>query len=177
MKTKKVITGKVRLNYTNLFKPKAWENSFEERYSTTLIIPKKDIKTMNLVVKALEIATEEGKDLWKVYNPQDIKICVKDGDKEKGEDSTYKECYYINTSSKYKPGIVDINLNEILDEKQVYSGCYARCAIRFYPYMQEGSIGIGCSIDNVQKLGDGSVLGRSNAVDDFSVPYEEDILI
>lgn len=173
----RVITGKVRLNYTNLFKPRAMDNVSEEKFSTTLIIPKKDIKTMKLIVDALELATENGMVLWGEYNPADIKVCVKDGDKDKADDNAYKESYYVNASSKYKPGVVDINLNEIIDEKQIYSGCYARCAVRFYPYIQENNIGIGCSIENVQKLCDGEILGRNTAADDFSIPYEEDILI
>lgn len=173
----RVITGKVRLNYVNLLTKKSIDEVSEPKYYATLIIPKKDVKTMSLVVKALEDATEAGKAIWGEYNPESIKICVKDGDKEKSEDKAYHESYYINVSSKYKPGIVDVNLNEITDEREVYSGCYARCAIRFYPYSQEDNIGIGCSVENVQKLGDGEILGRASAVDDFSVPFEEELLI
>jgi hypothetical protein len=177
MSRTKVITGKLRLNYVNLFKSKAVEEGGDPRYSSTLIIPKKDFKTVNLIAEALDIATENGKILWGEYNPEDVFICVKDGDKEKLGEEAYKDSYYINASSKFKPGIVDNNLKEIIDEKQVYSGCYARCSINFYPYNQEGNIGIGCSIENVQKLSDGKLLGRSSAIDDFSTPYEEEILI
>ncbi|MEG3038453.1 MAG: DUF2815 family protein [Clostridia bacterium] len=173
----KVITGKLRLNYVQLFKPKAIEEGSEPKYSATLIIPKKDFKTVNQIAQALDIATENGKTLWGEQNLEKLTLCVKDGDKEKPGEETYKESYYINASSKYKPGIVDINLNEITEEKELYSGCYARCSINFYPYNQEENTGIGCSIENVQKLSDGEILGRSSAVDDFNTPYEEEILI
>ncbi|CEP49062.1 DUF2815 family protein [Paraclostridium sordellii] len=172
----KVITGKVRLNYTNLFKPKAIEEGSEPKYSATLIIPKKDMKIVNKIALALDSATENGKPIWKDQD-EEVLICVKDGDKEKIGEEAYKDSYFINASSKYKPGIVDINLNQIIDETQIYSGCYARCSINFYPYNQEGKIGIACSIENIQKLSDGEMLGRTSAAQDFSIPYEEDILI
>lgn len=173
----KVITGKLRLNYVHVFKPKAIEIGSDPKYSATLIIPKTDIKTVNPILTALEVATEHIRENYKEHDIKDTVICVKDGDKEKPTEKHYNNSYFINATSKYKPGIVDTNLNEITDETQIYSGCYARCSITFYPYNQEGKIGIGCSLENLQKLSDGELLGRSSAIDDFSTPYEEELLI
>ncbi len=173
----KVITRKVRLNYVNLFTPRSVEEGDEPRYSATLLIPKTDIITINHIKEAIEKSKENGKTLWGGIIPENLKIPIKDGDLEKSEDKDYTNHYFVNAAAKYKPGTVDLNLNEIIDPKEIYSGCYVRCAINFYPYRQDGNFGIGCSIENVQKLADGEILGRSSAVDDFSTPYEEEILI
>lgn len=173
----KVITRKVRLNYANLFTPRAVEEGEEPRYSASILINKSDSITINKIKEAIEKSKENGKTLWNNIIPQTLKLPIKDGDVEKSEDKDYSNHYFINTSAKYKPGIVDINLNEITDTKEIYSGCYVRCALSFYPYKQEENYGIGCSIDNIQKLADGEILGRSSAIEDFSMPYEEDILI
>lgn len=172
----KVITRKVRLNYANLFTPRAVEEGEEPRYSASILIEKSDIITINKIKEAIEKSKENGKILWNHTIPDNLKLPIKDGDIEKA-DKHYLNNYFINTSAKYKPGIVDINLNEIINPKEIYSGCYVRCAISFYPYRQDGNYGIGCSIENIQKLADGEILGRSSAIDDFSTPYEEDILI
>ena len=47
----KVITGKVRMNYTNLFTPKAVDLE-EGKYSLSILIPKADIDTVEKVKEA-----------------------------------------------------------------------------------------------------------------------------
>ncbi|MDM0258255.1 DUF2815 family protein, partial [Clostridioides difficile] len=57
---------------------------------------------------------------------------------------------------------------------EVYSGCYGRVSINFFPYNSAGNKGIGCGLQNVQKLADGEVLGgaRASAEADFSDDFE-----
>jgi hypothetical protein len=67
------------------------------------------------------------------------------------------------------PEIVDENCFEITDPEEVYSGCYGRVSMKFFPYKKEGNLGIGCGLDNVQKLEDGEViLTRISAEEDFA---------
>ena len=67
-----------------------------------------------------------------------------------------------------KPGIVDKDVNPILDQSELYSGCYGRASITFYAYNANGNKGIACGLQNLQKLEDGEPLGgKSNAADDF----------
>ena len=75
---------------------------------------------------------------------------------------------FLNANSTQKPGIVDKDLNEILDPDEVYSGCYGRASITFYPY-NNSSNGIAAALNNVQKLADGDRLGgaRATAEEDF----------
>ena len=48
----KVITGKVRFSYANVWEPKSI-NGGDEKYSVSLIIPKNDTKTINDIKKAI----------------------------------------------------------------------------------------------------------------------------
>ena len=99
----------------------------------------------------------------------------RDGDIEKCDIKEYENHYFINATSKYKPGIVDKKLNEINDEKEIYPGCYVRASINFYYFNKAGQVGIGCGINNIQKLADGEYIHiNSRPEDDFSI-IEDDL--
>ena len=65
--------------------------------------------------------------------------------------------------------MVDVNLNPILDSSELYSGCYARVSLNFFPYTNAGNKGVGVGLNNIQKLDDGEPLGgaRARPEDDF----------
>lgn len=100
---------------------------------------------------------------------------LRDGDIEKPDDPAYKDSYFLNVKSKTKPGLVDKDLNEIIDPSEFYSGCFCRMSIVAFPYSVNGSTGISFALQNVQKLADGPSLGgKANAADDFSSLSDED---
>lgn len=175
----KVITGKVRLSYAHLFKPTAISEGQEPKYSVCLLIPKSDKATLSKIKKAIEAAKQQGVSLWGGKIPANLKVPIRDGDEERPDQEEYVGCYFINANSKLKPGIVDRRLDEILDSTEVYSGCYARASINFFPYNQAGNRGIGCGLNNIQKLEDGDYLGgRSRPEDDFDAmddPEDDDM--
>lgn len=168
----KVTTGKVRLSYAHLFEPHAMNDGQEPKYSVSVIIPKSDKETLKAIKEATDAAKELGKDKWKGKIPANLKTPLRDGDTER-EDEAYAGCYFLNANSKNKPGIVDVNVQPILDATEVYSGCYARLTLNFYPYSASGNNGIACGLGNVQKLEDGEPLGGfSRAEDDFDAVGE-----
>jgi hypothetical protein len=170
----KVVTGKVRLSYAHLFKPVAISEGQEPKYSVCLLIPKTDKVTLKKIAAAIDAAKTAGTSLWGGKIPSNLKTPVRDGDAERPDQPEYADHYFINASSKQKPGIVDKHLNEILDSSEVYSGCYARASINFFAYNQAGNRGIGCGLNNIQKVADGDYLGgRSRAEDDFDT-WEDD---
>jgi hypothetical protein len=66
-------------------------------------------------------------------------------------------------------------MNPILDQADLYSGCYVRASINLYPFNKNGNKGIGAGLNNIQKLADGEPLGgRSRAEDDFEAVAEKD---
>ena len=60
----KTITGKVRLSYVNVFKPRAQEEGQEPKYSVCVLIPKSDKDTVAKVKAAIEAAKANGADQW-----------------------------------------------------------------------------------------------------------------
>ena len=78
------------------------------------------------------------------------------------------------------PQVVDRNVQPILDQSEVYSGCYGRISVNFYGFNSNGNRGIAAGLGNIKKLRDGESLGgRTNAEDDFDaveVDDEEDFL-
>ena len=172
----KVVTGKVRFSYANVWQAKSINGS-EEKYSVSLIIPKSDAKTIEEIQVAMEEAKKEGIAKFGGKIPANLKLPLRDGDVDRPDDEAYQGCYFINANSKDKPQIVDKKVKPILDPNEVYSGCYGRASINFYAFNQNGNKGIACGLGNLQKLEDGEPLsGHSRAEDDFEAYGEDDFL-
>lgn len=175
----KVVTGKIRFSYVNVFKPRAASEGQEPKYSACLLIPKSDKTTITRIKAACEAARMGSASLFNGKVPEKLKLPIHDGDGEMPNGGEYgEECkghWVINVSSKSKPGIVDRDKQEILNSSEFYSGCYGRAAINFYAYNVNGNKGIAAGLNNVQKLTEGEPLGgRSRAEDDFSDDWDDD---
>lgn len=173
----KVVTGKVRLSYANIFEPRSINGS-EPKYSVSLIIPKDDTQQIEVIKQAIENAKERDKHKWGGKIPANLKLPLRDGDLERPEDEAYANSYFINANSTRPPAVVGLYKDAAtgkvikLTEEEVYSGCYARVSINFYGFNAAGNKGIACGLGNVQKIEDGERLGGgSSAEEDFD--FEE----
>lgn len=171
----KVLTGKVRLSYASLFE----KDETSGKYSTVILIPKSDKKTLKALKEAKKAAYELGKDnKLKGLAFERVPFTLRDGDdpvevKEENAD-VYAGHYFMNVSSATRPGVVDKDVQPILDSEEVYSGCYARVSLNLFAYNSNGNKGISAGLNNVQKLADGDPLGgRARAEDEFSA-WEDD---
>lgn len=168
----KVVTGKVRFSYVNIFKARSFQQGQDEKYSICLLIDKRDKATLSKIKAAIEAAKKQGiSDKWGGKLPANLKLPLRDGDAERAEEAPeYEGMYFLNANSNQKPGIVDADLNEILDPTEVYSGCYGRASINFFPFNSNGNKGIAVGLNNIQKLEDGEPLGasRASAEEDFA---------
>lgn len=171
----KVVTGQVRLSYVHLFEPNAIDGG-EPKYSCAILIPKTDKETIRKIKEATEAAKELGKASWGGKVPANIKTPLRDGDEERPDEEAYAGHYFLNASSKNKPGIakpigkVDgkTKFQDITDTTEVYSGCYGKVSLNFYPFNVSGNRGIAAGLNNVVKVQDGDFLGgRSSLSDDF----------
>lgn len=159
-----VTTGQVRLSYVHLFKPYANQPGQEPKYSATLLIPKTDIATKQRIDAAINAAIQAGvTGKWNGVRPAQVKLPVWDGDglRQSGEPFG-PECkghWVITASSNQQQAIVDMAMNPIINQSDVYSGMYARVNVNFFPYFNSGNKGIGCGLGPVQKLADGEPLG------------------
>jgi hypothetical protein len=61
-----------------------------------------------------------------------------------------------------RPGVVDANLQDIIDDTQVYSGCWMRAQVRAFAYKQQGNKGVSFGLQNCQKLRDDEPIGKAN---------------
>ena len=172
----KVITGKVRASFVHIFEPQS-VNGSDPRYSCSFIIPKSDAETIGKIRAAIEEAKQSGVTKWGGKIPPNLKLPLRDGDAERADEAPeYEGMYFLNCNSNQKPGIVDKDLNEILDPDEVYSGCWGRASINFFPFNTNGNKGVGVGLNNIQKLKDDDRLGaaRASAESDFGGDDFED---
>lgn len=168
----KVVTGKVRFCYTNVFEPAAMSDEDTPKYSVCILIPKSDTKTIKAIEKAVKTAMEIGKS--KLANKAgqlppaaSLKLPLRDGDIDRSDDEAFAGMMFLNASTQRKPAVVDKDLNPIMDKNEFYSGCYGRASLNFYAFNVQ-SKGVAAGLNNLQKLEDGDMLaGGSSAEEDF----------
>ncbi len=160
----KVVTGLVRFSYLHVFEPRAMEGSDDKKYQVSLIIPRSDVKTLTAINAAIEAAKLEGKDKLgkggKLYQP------LRDGDDERPDDEAYKNSFFINASSRVQPGLVDRNLNKIIDPSELYSGCFGVASIKFFAFNTNGNKGVAAGLNHLMKVKDGPALGGAGKAED-----------
>ena len=182
----RVKIGEVRLSYCHLFTPKASTEGTEKKYSVTLLIPKSNTALVNAIKDAVKAAFMSGvaskfggkpaPGTWN--NPLrdgDETVTDEDGQEKRIKGEEFTGCYYINATSKTKPGVVKIvkmngekKLVEVTDESEVYSGCYGVVSVNFFPFNNAGNKGVAAGLNNVLKTKDGDFLGgRSSAQSEF----------
>ena len=182
-----IITGpKTRLSYVHLFESRSFDGG-DPAYSVCLIIPKDDMRTREKIRKAVEAAYNAG--AWKLAGEDGeipamngIHLPTHDGDRNRPGDPAYEDAFYINARCTDPPKLFDQGGSEITDRRKIYSGCYAKCKLRFFAYNHgPESRGIAVSLLGLRKAADGERLGvpACTAADfeaDDVFPEEEDFL-
>lgn len=168
-----VVTDKVRLSFVHLFTPYAHQQGQEPKYSCTVLVPKSDVATKARIDAAIEAARQDGLSrIWGGAAPPNLPVPVYDGDGVRPNGESFgpecKGCWVFTAGSKQAPQVVDAAVQPILDQTEIYSGIYGRVSVNFFPYFAAGRKGIGCGLNNVQKLEGGEPLGgRTTAAEDF----------
>ena len=176
-----ITTGKVRFSYVNLFSPRAsTQDGVPGKYGVTLLIPKSDQFTIEKIKAAIIEAklSYEAKNAGKKL-PKTLKTSLHDGDGERPTGGEFgpecKGCYVITVNSNTPPIVVDANKQQILDQREVYSGCYGRAVINFYVYNTNGNIGVTAGVNGIMKLHDGDPLSGGVVTDaDWDDGWEDD---
>ena len=174
-----VVTGKVRLSFVNLFKPKAINEGDEPKYSVLLLIPKTDTETIDFIRRAQKNAIAAK---WGDKKPKKITQTLRDGDEEGPDDRPeYEGHYFMNVSSKYQPQLftrgtgADGKPLPLEREDELYSGCYAQVSINAYCFDVNGNKGVTFGINGCRKVADGESLGgRVDTSDDYDNDIVED---
>lgn len=173
IKDTSVRLGEVRFSYTAVFQPKKNDDGTPSKYGVCIIIPKEDTETVNLVKEAIDAAKQRGKmEKWGGKIPANVKSCLRDGDIDREDDEAFAGCYFLNASSRNKPGVKVLEdgvVSDALDEEDFYSGCYGAVTLDFFPYESSGNKGVGAGLNNVIKTRDGDRLsGGRSADEDFA---------
>lgn len=170
----KVIFGPCRLSYTHVFQKYSPDGGGDGKFMTNVLIPKSETKT----VKALNAAIEAAKNAaivskWGGRIPKKLDLPLHDGDDK--DDDIYSGHLFVNAKSSTRPGVVDVNRAPIVDEEEVYSGCWAIVSVTFYGYDVNGNRGVACGLNNIMKFRDDDRLGgRTSAENDFGDIDTED---
>ena len=165
-----------RFSYLHCWEPDS-VNGGDPKYSVSAIIPKSDTKTIAAIKAAVEQAKKDSVSKWGGKIPANLKLPLRDGDIDRPDDEAYANSYFFNANSRQAPQVVDARVQQILDQSEVYSGCYGKISVTFYGYNSNGNRGIAAGLGNIQKLRDGESLGgRSSAADDFQTEEDEDFL-
>lgn len=165
-----------RFSYLHCWEPDS-VNGGDPKYSVSAIVSKKDTATVNAIKAAIEQAKKDSVSKWGGKVPANLKLPLRDGDIDRPDDEAYAGCYFFNANSRQAPQVVDSKVQPILDQSEVYSGCYGKISVTFYGYNSNGNRGIAAGLGNIQKLKDGESLGgRTSATDDFQTEDDEDFL-
>jgi hypothetical protein len=168
----KLITPKARASFPNLFAPKAFAPGMEAKYSLTLLIPKSaDISALR------EATTQVAKEKWGSKMPKKLKSPLRDGDSDESARPEMAGHWFIRATAKTKPGLVDKDLQAIIDPEDFYAGCWCRASLIPFAYDQAGNQGVSFALLNVQKLKDDEPFtGRVSAEDEFQAVTDDELL-
>jgi len=161
------------LSYPHVFKPTAFQGEGEPKFSASFYVPKSE-KDFIKALKDRQAAAI--KELYGDKKPQNFEHWgIADGDDT--EDAAAKGCWIVKASNKTKPKVVDARGTDILDELEVYGGCYARASVQAKAYGTGAKGGVTLELLVVQKVGDGTPFGgaakaMSAAVDELGA-YED----
>lgn len=164
----KVVTGPVRLSFCHLFETHRQNEKQDPKYSVMILVPKTDTATIGAIERAQKAALEAGKgSRFGGTIPKVWKNTFRDADEEQDTEK-YPEMagmmfMTISANEKYPPGLVDRQVNPIVDRAELYSGCWARVSMRAFPFSAEGSKGVSFGLNNVMKWRDDEPLGGTGA--------------
>ncbi len=171
--SRRFVTDEFRVSYPHVFKPQGMPGA-EPKYSITMLFSKKaDLSKIKLAIKHAKIA-EFGPDQadW----PEGLASPVEDGDQPKYADKEgYKGHWAIkaSTSQEQKPGVVDMDLEPIVDPSVFYPGCFARAQVfaRVWEFPKKsGRYGLHFILDHVQKTKEGKSFSNRKAANEVFDP-------
>ncbi len=166
-----VVTGCVRLAFQSLLEPRVNMNDDgtpgKAKYVAVLLIEPTDTALLGMMKAAMKAAAVDFFGEGKV--PSGMRNPIRDGNEKAGEYSFYKDKLFISCNSDKKPGLLNQAAQLIVNEDDIYSGCWVRADINCAGYDRKGNKGVSFFLNNVQKLGDDERFGgRRSAESVFS---------
>lgn len=176
--SQKIVTPVCRLAYPNIFTADK-----DGKYSAVLLFEKQGFDPTFMRTIVDEIKGQLQTSTFKQGFPATFKgNPLKDGDVPNSMGNTpFAGFFYCNVKSNFQPGVVASFPDPVKkgadgrplpmiieDSREIYGGVYARVSMHAYYYNSQGNLGIGLSLNSVQKIKDGEQLGgASNPANDF----------
>lgn len=165
------ITPEARASFVNVFRPGKSLDGNAPKFSITLLF--KSDADFALAKKMCQEKLLEKFGEAKLKD-ENFKKRLRSPFRDQGEKSFNgytPGCIFITATSagdKPRPGVVDANGADLMEERDLYSGCWVRASLRAFAYDNKGNVGVAFGLQNVQKLRDDEPLGgRSRPQDDF----------
>ena len=156
----RINTPKARASYPHVFKATQFQGDGDPKYSLTMLVPKAEKEFMGKLRVLQDAAIKE---LYPKNPPVNFERWgVADGDAPDDDgnvDETTAGQWIIKASNKSKPMAVDASGGQILDELEIYGGCYVRASINAKAYGTNAKGGVTFELNVVQKVGDGEPFG------------------
>lgn len=154
------ITPEFRAAFVGLMRPTAPRENPEgaKKYSVRAVfMPDTDLSAMKKMAQAAAVAK------WGDKVPKTMRSPFRTNEELENPIPGIPDDAVVMTFSAAedrRPGLVDANLNDIIDESEVYSGAWFRAQVRAYAYDAAGNKGVSFGLSNVQKLRDDEPLGK-----------------
>ena len=163
----KVFTPEFRVSFPSVFEARAFAEGQEKKFEITALFPAgSDLSGLKALAKQAAM-DKWGDKLPAMMKAGGLRSPFRDGS-EKPDLEGYEGCVFIKMTSKQKPGLVDQNVQPIIDAGEFYGGCYARASVTCFAYDRMGNKGVSFGLQNIQKMRDGDAFsGRSKPEDDF----------
>ncbi len=167
----KCTTPIFRASYLQVFEPKAFKQKGKEqgepKYSTTMLWPKDtDLKDMKSKMMTLAVGAW-GKD--KAKWPKNFRWPFIDGDTQEDASEHHAGMLVARADSKNPPGVFDQKLNDIVNKRDIFSGCFCKASLFMVPYENiggkypNGKSGIKLYLQGVQLIKKGEPFGNMGA--------------
>lgn len=106
-KNLRVVTGKERFHYVNVFGPREYFEGLASKYGVCLLAPKEDRETLDKINSTIKKTIKMAGQLGLDRSDENFRLPLRDGDVERTDMPEFSGCYFINATSKYMPEVVD----------------------------------------------------------------------
>jgi hypothetical protein len=138
------------LSFPQLFTPKPRSEGAEPVFSCSLLFAPAEQKTAEF--KAMQNAVLAlAKDKFPNIPVKSLMLPFRDAE-EKAYVGYEAGMLYISPWSKYKPGIVDVRLQDVLDPAEVWAGQIVRANILPFAWTNSGKKGISFGLNHIQLI-------------------------
>lgn len=171
----KIVVGPFRGVFPNLFEAKPVKINGkavgDPVFSLTMLFDPGDLEPLK--AKAIEVAQQAwpGRNLKELRFPFVRGEAEKDKADKKGKDgSFYEGKVVVKTSSKYQPGVVGPDRQEIVNPSDIYSGAYYYAEVNVVAFTDPRGErdGVKCYLNFVMKYKDGDRIAGRSAADVFA---------